>query len=315
MRILKQSLIVAFIAFQSNLSWAQEPFPEIIPHRGGRAEWPENTLQSFKHCVDLGAMTLELDVQLTKDQKVVVYHPSDLAINTNGFGKIAEHTLEELKRLDAGFQFQKENRFPFRNKGYTIPSLEEVITTFPQNPLIIDLKSLPAKNLIEAIAIVVERYDAWGRLIFYSTSDTHLDYLKKTYPKALVFESRGDTLAELLTVHGSPNIQPTDNTCFLGFELIRDVILEENLALGTVRYPLQLPCWSPEKVQKLRKKLPNGAFVIFGVNSLQAYQEAIKLKVDAVYTDSPTLLFEYVKSQRQGRANPQKISAIITGDF
>jgi glycerophosphoryl diester phosphodiesterase len=46
----------------------------VIAHRGASAYYPENTLPSFEGAIDMGADMIELDVQLTSDRKVVVFH-------------------------------------------------------------------------------------------------------------------------------------------------------------------------------------------------------------------------------------------------
>lgn len=271
-------------------------FPEIIPHRGGRAEQPENTLESFQKCLKLGAKTLELDVQVTKDGAAVVYHPGDLEANTNGMGKIVDYNYEDLKKLDAAFKFKQGETYPFQGKGYVIPTLKEVLKKFPTVSFIIDLKSLPADTLLQAVAKVIDENKAWSRVVFYSTSDTHLEYLKSNYPHALAFESRNLTLEELLTPTGSAKIPASDKDIWMGFELVRDVVLEESLALGKAQYNLKLQCWNHDNLERLRKKLPKAHLVMFGINTVEDYKKASELKADAVYTDNPQLLFDYVRS-------------------
>lgn len=291
-----------FFFLVSFLVWSQAviAFPAIIPHRGGRVEHPENTLEAFQKCLELGAKTLELDVQVTKDGIAVVYHPSDLAANTNGTGKIADYNYEDLKKLDAAYNFKKGEVFLYRGKGYAIPTLKEVLEKFPETKFIIDLKSLPADKLLQAVAKEVDENKAWGRVVFYSTSDSHLEYLKNNYPHAVAFESRNATLEELLTPTGSTKIPASEKCIWIGFELVRDVILEESLALGKAQYNLELQCWNHDNLERIRNKLPKSHLVMFGVNTVEDYKKANELKADAVYTDNPQLLFDYLRSQEKG---------------
>ncbi|MGD0020704.1 MAG: glycerophosphodiester phosphodiesterase family protein [Smithellaceae bacterium] len=92
-----------------------------IAHRGASAYYPENTIESFQGAISMGADMIELDVQLTRDGEVVVFHDEKLTRCTNGKGRIAEYALSELKKLDAGSWFGEEY------KGTTIPTLEEVL--------------------------------------------------------------------------------------------------------------------------------------------------------------------------------------------
>jgi glycerophosphoryl diester phosphodiesterase len=87
-----------------------------IAHRGASAHAPENTLAAFRLAAELGADMVELDVRLSADGVPVVIHDPHVARTTNGTGLVAELTLAELKRLDAG-------------GGERIPTLEEAIET------------------------------------------------------------------------------------------------------------------------------------------------------------------------------------------
>lgn len=90
-------------------------------HRGASAYAPENTMAAFRLAVDCGADLIELDVQLTKDGEVVVFH--DLTVNktTNGQGPLNAHTLAELRALDAGSWFSEEFA------GERVPTLAELL--------------------------------------------------------------------------------------------------------------------------------------------------------------------------------------------
>ena len=252
-------ILVTFTLFQAEAAIPQ-PLPEIIPHRGGRAEFPENTLQSLKNCVSLGATTLEIDVQVTKDGMVVVYHPGDLSANTNGKGKVSEFSYEDLKKLDAAYKFEKNGTFPERGKGHKIPLFEEVLEAFPSTKIIVDLKSLPANTLIEAIAKIAEKHNTWDRLVFYSTDDSHLAYLKAHYPQAISFESRRNTVEELLNATGSAQLTKTEKPIWLGFELERKGEFGEKLALGEAKYPIKFVMWTEPGIKTGSRKATPGPF-------------------------------------------------------
>ena len=125
--------------------------PLIISHRGGSQNFPENTLLSFSESLKIGCEALELDVQVTLDGVVVVYHPDDLKKWTNGSGSISSHNWNELSNLDAAYNYKSEENFPFRAQNLHIPKLEEVLHSFPNTLIIIDLKSLPPKTLVQAL--------------------------------------------------------------------------------------------------------------------------------------------------------------------
>jgi glycerophosphoryl diester phosphodiesterase len=103
--------------------------PLIIAHRGAAADAPENTLAAFELALDQGAAALELDVHLSADGLPVVIHDLRLDRTTSGRGLIGEHTLAEIRRLDAGswFNHQYPARARARYSAQRIPLLTEVL--------------------------------------------------------------------------------------------------------------------------------------------------------------------------------------------
>ncbi len=81
-----------------------------IAHRGGSALRPENTILAFDHAVSLGVDGLECDVQLSRDDEVVVIHDPTVQRTTDGTGAVRDFTADELARLDAGAQFGPDRR-------------------------------------------------------------------------------------------------------------------------------------------------------------------------------------------------------------
>lgn len=100
---------------------------ELIGHRGYSALYPENTLLSFKKAVEIGCNGIELDVRLSRDNKVVVFHDETLGRITNGRGLVRETSLKELKKLDAG-------------KGQKISTLEEVLENITGVKFLVEIK-------------------------------------------------------------------------------------------------------------------------------------------------------------------------------
>lgn len=76
-------------------------------HRGASAYAPENTIASFKKAIQLGANGIELDLQQTKDGKIVIFHDEVIDEKSNGTGKIRDYTYQELYKLDFGSWFNE----------------------------------------------------------------------------------------------------------------------------------------------------------------------------------------------------------------
>jgi len=69
-----------------------------VAHRGGAAQWPENSLSAFRNAIALGARILELDVHLTADGAVAVIHDATLERTSSGAGPVAASTTADLRR-------------------------------------------------------------------------------------------------------------------------------------------------------------------------------------------------------------------------
>lgn len=129
------------------VSVARRPYvtheqPLFFAHRGGSLLAPENTLPAFERGVACGANALELDIQTTRDGEIVVIHDRRVDRTTDGTGPVASYTLDELRRLDAGYRFSPDGgrTYPFRGQGITIPTLRDVFERFPGLRVNIDLK-------------------------------------------------------------------------------------------------------------------------------------------------------------------------------
>jgi glycerophosphoryl diester phosphodiesterase len=115
--------------------------PLVIGHRGAAGEMPENTLASFERGLADGATVLESDVHLTRDGVPVLIHDDDVDRCTEGRGAVRDFDLAELKKLDAGYRFEREgDPEAERGRGHTIATLEEALVTFPGARFNLELK-------------------------------------------------------------------------------------------------------------------------------------------------------------------------------
>ncbi len=134
--------------------------PIRLAHRGSRVLWPENTMRAFQGAVDLGYRYLELDVRVTADDIVVVHHDATLERTTSGKGRLVDRTLEELRELDAAHDFGADSGFPLRGTGHRVPTLEEVLMTFPDVHLNIDLKAPGSEWPVAECITRLRRHDS-----------------------------------------------------------------------------------------------------------------------------------------------------------
>lgn len=107
--------------------------PLVWAHRGASGYAPENTLAAFQKAVDLGADGVELDIQLTKDDQIVVIHDETIDRTSDGKGWVKDYTLEELR----AFSY---NRTKPEYKHADIPTMREVFELLKPTGLFINIE-------------------------------------------------------------------------------------------------------------------------------------------------------------------------------
>jgi glycerophosphoryl diester phosphodiesterase len=133
----------------------------VIGHRGNAMFAPENTLVSVAQGVESGADAIEIDVHLSADGEVVVIHDATLDRTTSGSGAVAHKTLAQLRQLDAGARFTNDRggTYPWRDQDIRIPTLPELLNTFPHVPFVIEIKAAGAQ---QRVLDIVREFDAAG---------------------------------------------------------------------------------------------------------------------------------------------------------
>lgn len=152
----------------------------IMAHRGSSDQAPENTLAAFELALKVGSNGIELDVHLTKDGEVVVIHDHTLDRTTNGKGLVENHTLAELKELDAGSWFSPEF------VGQRLPSLIEVLKLVKDHDVLLNIETKVAlgfEALNEKLVPLLDEYEMWDRTIVSSFNHYALAQLKIMKPQ------------------------------------------------------------------------------------------------------------------------------------
>jgi glycerophosphoryl diester phosphodiesterase len=174
----------------STYSQRQTPMrPLIVSHAGYAGLYPENSLLSIKAAMDVGADVIEIDMHLTKDNHIVIHHDGTVDRNTDGKGVIAEMTLDEIKRLDAGVKFGSQFA------GEKAPTLEEVAQLVQGSSvqLLLEIKRRDLKQDIgeeltyigieERIVEIALKYNILDQVGVASFSGTALKRLKEIEPR------------------------------------------------------------------------------------------------------------------------------------
>lgn len=256
--------------------------PLVFGHRGTAGDRPENTLPSFDKALADGADVLETDLHITKDGHIVLMHDENLARCTNGSGDIKDHTLAELKQLDAAYNFSTDGgqTFPYRGQGITIPTLEEVFDRYPGVRFNMDLKS-PDPALGRKVADLLKSRGRDGITIIGSFDHVTIEAFRK-YSKELGM----DVL-----------------TCASNVE-IGAVVFSNKTRLGRT-VALETP------VKKSRVTILSEAFVKaahaqghvvvpWTINDPQEMKKLLDMGVDGIITDFPKRAAEIIRQRKSG---------------
>jgi glycerophosphoryl diester phosphodiesterase len=245
---------------QSSLSYVGLKQPTIFAHRGSSKYAPENTLTAFKLAIEQHADAIELDARLSSDGRVVVIHDQTVDRTTNAFGRVDGLTFEELRRLDAGSQFDASF------KGERIPSLAEVFEMVGNQIFMnIELKnySYPNDDLPARVIELVRNYSLEQSILLSSFN-----------PIALLRAHHliSDVPLGLLTVRGKKGT--------LARSWLGRVIPHQALH----------PAWKDVNLKLVSNNHQRGYRVHpYTVNEPMVMRDLFRTGVDGIYTDDPPL--------------------------
>ncbi len=231
--------------------------PLLIAHRGGSHEAPENTMAAFRHAIGLGVRMVELDVQMTLDEELVVIHDLTVDRTTDGSGVLGGFTLEEIRRLDAGSWFGPDYA------GERIPTLREALELCASSGVgvVIELKEPRMYPGIEAkvVALIGEMWMQGAENLWCISFDhqavRHLRTLDAIIPLGYLFVPQETQFAS-----SDPEIQAC---CpFYAVALQHPEQVAQAHALGKV-------------------------VLVYTVNSVEEMQALAEADVDGLVTDEP----------------------------
>lgn len=174
--------------------------PLVYAHRGASAAFAEHTRAAYLRALADGADGVECDVQLSRDQHVVLLHDANLDRTSDGTGPVAERTIDELRRLD--FSSWKGVRIPeaygARSEQFlTLPDLLDLLRESGRDiGLAIELKHpSPYQLKLEDRVLEVLRTEGWDprtsrvgniSITFMSFSPDAVRHLCKTVPSKYI---------------------------------------------------------------------------------------------------------------------------------
>lgn len=174
---------------------------ENVAHRGATGYAPENTMAGFDLAVKMKADYIEIDLQRSKDGKLVVIHDTTVDRTTDGTGKVGDLTFEQLRSLDAGSW--KAEQFA----GEQIPTFEEILDRYHGKiGILIELKAPELyPGIEEQVAAALKERNLHKpqneKIILQSFNFESMKKMDKLLPKVpigVLTSNRSHTTAEAL---------------------------------------------------------------------------------------------------------------------
>lgn len=243
-----------------------------VAHQGGDLLRPGNTMPAFEHAMEIGADVLEMDLELTADEEIVVIHDETVDRTTDGSGRVDSFTLEEIRELDAAYTWSPpdSDETPYRGEGIQIPTLEEVLEAFPAVPLLLEPKreSVDPARLLEYL----DTFDRGDDVLIGAFEDEILEEVREIDPE--IATGIGPREGRALLLSTRPDQRRYDvggDVLFPPYEMLSGTLVDRAHRVGLAVVP-----WT--------------------VNEEADMVRLVDLGVDGVITDDPAQLATVLES-------------------
>ncbi len=251
---------------------------KVVAHRGGSMLAPENTLAAFNNAISLNVDYIELDVQLSSDDSLMIMHDLTVDRTTNGTGTVRSKTYAQLRALDAG------SKFSLAYAGEKIPTLSEVFAAIKNSGnttigLAPEFKSSES-NVIQLVVAEVQKWNLQSRVVLSSFNLSQLVSVKNLDPTIRV------------QVYGSATNSMIDGLKAMGGEWIGSDVTTQPLVDYAHTNGIIFNSWT--------------------INSANQMVSLMALGVDGIISDDPKTLIAV--SDTSAPSNVVVNSALATGE-
>ena len=256
--------IMSLVLLSSSL-YAQNREVKIFAHRGGMLEYDENTLSAFEETFKRGIRGYEVDIRMTKDGFLVLFHDDNFKRIIGTEGSIEESTLAEIKKLRT-------------KKGNPIPSLEDFLNFLKMKEgLYVEFEMKTQKSYYNNQILAKYCLDLYAKVNkIKRPTDTYL------------FTSFDKRPLRLLK-----NRDPNVDMLFIKSEGLTQSVLDEAKELGIKR----LGCKVEKTTRDMVKNAKEQGFVVslWPGRSIDDFLLGVSLGSDMLCTDIPVQVMEWVK--------------------
>lgn len=239
---------------------------KITAHRGSSTDAPENTLAAIDSAIKNGADYAEIDVQQTKDGKLVLLHDKSFKRTTGVDKNVWELNLSDIKKLDAGYLF--DGKF----KGEKVPTLEEVID-YSKGKIFLNIElkiNETDTTLIEDVVRLIEEKKLISKCVVSSLDYKALEEVERLQPKIktgyIMFAAFGDL--EKLN---------------LDFYSVEETNINEDFIINAHRIGREVHVWT--------------------INTTESMEGILEYGVDNIITDNVATLKELIDEKKREKKN------------
>ena len=253
--------------------------PLVFAHQGAENLWPSNTQFAFQHAYDLGADVLDMDMHMTKDGVLVLMHDQTVDRTTDGTGAIRDLTLDEIKKLDAGYRFTTDDgkTYPYRGQGLTVPTLAELFKAFPDKRFGIEIKQTDPIPTAQRFCALIRQHKMQDSVLVSSFRQENMDAFRVECPEVATSATEKEVrLFYVLFRLGLSDLLTPNHNSFQVPEKSGGIhLLTPRFVAAAHRRGLPIQPWTINETEDLRRILALG--------------------VDGINTDNPDRLLPLLK--------------------
>ncbi|KAK9679955.1 Lysophospholipase D gdpd1 [Basidiobolus ranarum] len=254
----------------------------VLAHRGGAGDRVENTLTAFQYSKEINCDMLELDVHMTKDGEMVVFHDYTVDRITEAKGLIKDFDYKDLPKL-IPIPEHRNQPFAADPDSTRIPKLEEVFQAFPDVPIHLEVKP-NNPELAKKVYDLIQKYNRQDSILWGCGKG--LDMLYDLNPNISKFCSAKIATKIILSYYVG----------LLPFLSIRETFFNIPSSVTTKWFTLNL--LKPKLFEHLHRrgmKVLVFAPVVGAVNTPEGFKACLDAGVDGMFTDKPVFLRQYLK--------------------
>lgn len=263
------TIVFTAVAPHWNLQ-AEEKTPFHFAHRGGAHEFEENTLFAFKSVYDRGVRGYELDVRMTRDGELVVLHDDSLDRTHHGKGPVEHLAADEARGISS-----KTQNEPLLFLDTLLAYLKDKPGMYVEFEMKTSNTTLyPDSRIDEYVAKLHQKVTAHvpeGSTYIFTSFD----------PRPLIAVKKIDPQADIMLIKGGP---------------LTPELMEAAKAIGSKRIAAKMEGTTRLAVKEAQKQ----GFIVTGWpgRDLKDYFLGVGLGVDAICSDVPVLVQEYIESKK-----------------